>query len=96
MHPALTIAELLHLIFAEIKNPPRGFEASEMPDLTSLAAVARTCTGFRDPALDILWKRQDTMKNFLSCFPRDLTTVGYEKGGVDVMAGVVSSIAAFP
>ncbi|KAJ7856558.1 hypothetical protein B0H13DRAFT_2672998 [Mycena leptocephala] len=91
MHPALTISELLYLIFAEIKRSPRLFEPCDMPDLPSLAAVARTCTGFRDPALDLLWRHQDTMKDFLSCFPRDLTTanvLGCKKGGVGVVAGV--------
>ncbi|KAJ7856550.1 hypothetical protein B0H13DRAFT_1177678 [Mycena leptocephala] len=84
MHPALTIAELLPLIFEEIKR--RRF--SSEPDLPSLAAVARTCTGFRDPALDILWRRQVTLKNFFSCFPIDAQARVYKKGGVGVVAGV--------
>jgi hypothetical protein len=91
MHPALNIAELLHLIFAEIKCLPLSFE----PDLPSLAAVARTCTGFRDPALDILWAHQNTIKNFLSCFPTAARARGYEKGGVGVVAGVVGGTASF-
>jgi hypothetical protein len=88
MHPALTIPELLHLIFTEIK---RGFEPCNMPDLRSLAAVARTCTRFRDPALDILWRRQVTLKNFFSCFPNITNVRGSKEAGV--IAGLVSSTA---
>jgi hypothetical protein len=91
MHLALTIAELLPLIFEEIKRT----RFSSDPDLRSLAAVARTCTGFRDPALDILWRRQVTLKNFFSCFPIDAQASVYKKGGVGVVTGVVSSTVSF-
>jgi len=68
MHRALTITEILQHIFQDIDkdHDVRGVHP------ISLAALARTCTTFRDPALDILWEFQYTVMHLLECFPRGL------------------------
>ncbi|KAJ7042316.1 hypothetical protein C8F04DRAFT_1176472 [Mycena alexandri] len=40
--------------------------------LQELAVLARTCTGFRDIALDALWRYQDGILNLIWCMPADL------------------------
>lgn len=75
MHRSLRIPEIVELIFIEIRVPP-GALAEDAPDHArdrpTLAALARTCTAFLDPALNLLWEHQHTISNFLGCFPRDL------------------------
>ncbi|KDQ49973.1 hypothetical protein JAAARDRAFT_74445, partial [Jaapia argillacea MUCL 33604] len=36
------------------------------------ASLARTCRSFHEPALDILWKRQYSLKPLWKCLPSDL------------------------
>ncbi|KAJ7074771.1 hypothetical protein C8F01DRAFT_34915 [Mycena amicta] len=60
MHHCLRIAEVLGNIFENLER-----------DYAALAAVARTCTTFKEPALDGLWKRQNTLDNILKCLPTD-------------------------
>ncbi|KAJ6533966.1 hypothetical protein DFH09DRAFT_932442, partial [Mycena vulgaris] len=36
-----------------------------------LSALARTCRAFQDPALDILWRNQESLVPLLSCIPFD-------------------------
>ncbi|KAJ7118306.1 hypothetical protein C8R44DRAFT_738248 [Mycena epipterygia] len=65
MSRALKIPEIVDAIFAE-KND--GFPWSKRP----LAALARTCRAFHDPALHQLWRSQNTLHNLIRCLPRDL------------------------
>ncbi|KAJ6587513.1 hypothetical protein DFH09DRAFT_1074744 [Mycena vulgaris] len=47
----------------------------KIPELVVAVPVAisgLTCRTFQNPALDMLWRRQDTLLNFLKCFPNDL------------------------
>ncbi|KAJ7659809.1 hypothetical protein DFH06DRAFT_1297233 [Mycena polygramma] len=66
MHHCLTIPELVGMICGELH-----------PDTSSgtLAALAVTSRAFQDPALDLLWKNQMTLLNFLKCMPADLFSV---------------------
>ncbi|KAJ6592388.1 hypothetical protein B0H19DRAFT_1364940 [Mycena capillaripes] len=75
MHPALTISEIVGLIFSEVESSS-GHRHGTKRDLLSLAALARTCISFRDPALDLMWEYQRTIWNLLSCFPQDLISDG--------------------
>ncbi|KAJ7060511.1 hypothetical protein C8F01DRAFT_1293012, partial [Mycena amicta] len=60
MHNCLCIAEVLDNIFGHLGGLSyRG----------SLAAVARTCKTFTDPALDPLWAEQSNLENLLKCLP---------------------------
>ncbi|KAJ7116932.1 hypothetical protein C8R44DRAFT_879462 [Mycena epipterygia] len=60
MHRCLQIREILDMFF----EPADSYG--------TLAALARTCTTFQNPALDILWRNQDTLMNLLRCMPTDL------------------------
>jgi hypothetical protein len=70
MHRGLGILEIVEMICAQL-----GFESSESlsTDATSaLSALARTSQFFHNPALNVLWRHQDTIVNLLKCMPEDL------------------------
>ncbi|KAJ7464107.1 hypothetical protein FB451DRAFT_454329 [Mycena latifolia] len=69
MHRSLRIPEIAQMIVSHI-DPTSDVGAR--PDLASLA---RTCRLFHDHALDVLWKRQDTIANLVGCMPADLWTI---------------------
>ncbi|KAJ7060481.1 hypothetical protein C8F01DRAFT_1058566 [Mycena amicta] len=64
MHNCLCITEVLENIFGHL-----GTNYVGGPPLSSLAAVARTCKTFTDPALDVLWAEQSNLENLLKCLP---------------------------
>ena len=59
MHHCLQIPELLSIIFRYVHTQE------------TLARLARTCTDFRDPALNVLWHTQSTLLPLFKCLPRD-------------------------
>ncbi|KII93130.1 hypothetical protein PLICRDRAFT_87552 [Plicaturopsis crispa FD-325 SS-3] len=65
MHRCLTILDVLLVIF-------------ESQGITSrdLSRLARTCTTFCAPALDILWRGQEGLCALLECMPPDLWNIG--------------------
>ncbi|TFK34797.1 hypothetical protein BDQ12DRAFT_715125 [Crucibulum laeve] len=65
MHHCLLISEIVHLI-------------CEHASLSSLAALARTCCFFHDPALTVLWRDIPSITPLLMCFPIGLV---YPNGG---------------
>ncbi|KAJ7495536.1 hypothetical protein FB451DRAFT_367085 [Mycena latifolia] len=69
MHRGLMIPEIVRNIVEEVELPP---ESMKRLDLRALAAFARTCTTFLEPALDLLWSDQPTVANLLATFPDDL------------------------
>ncbi|KAJ7155654.1 hypothetical protein C8R46DRAFT_1356123 [Mycena filopes] len=64
MHRCLQIQEIITLILGNLSPETRG----DARDLTSLARTAKI---FQDPALDILWKTQNSAVNLLRCMPAD-------------------------
>ncbi|KAJ6453917.1 hypothetical protein C8R45DRAFT_1112181 [Mycena sanguinolenta] len=62
MHRSLRIPEIISQIFSHL-DPDPGAGAAD------LAALARTCRIFHDPALDALWWEQDTIMNLMRCMP---------------------------
>ncbi|KAJ7060565.1 hypothetical protein C8F01DRAFT_1293133 [Mycena amicta] len=60
MHHCLRIAEVLEKIFENLER-----------NHAALAAVARTCTMFKETVLEGLRKRQNTLDNILKCLPPD-------------------------
>ncbi|KAF8140812.1 hypothetical protein K438DRAFT_1879252 [Mycena galopus ATCC 62051] len=78
MHHTFRIPEILHLIFAKLQIPiphRQYFSRSQRKKCLGcrdFAALARTCKIFRDPALDFLWREQDTLVNLLKCLPSHL------------------------
>ncbi|KAG1744568.1 uncharacterized protein EDB91DRAFT_191157 [Suillus paluster] len=66
MHPALLISEVLLDIFThvnKIPGPPNGRQLS-------LAALARTCKTFHEPAMDLLWAQLNGIEPLLGCVTR--------------------------
>ncbi|KAJ7143946.1 hypothetical protein C8R44DRAFT_759174 [Mycena epipterygia] len=73
MHRSFRIPEIPDLIVSEIGVPPEPHDGRYGDGaLPVLAALARTCTTFQGPALDRLWRHQETLVNFLDCFPEGL------------------------
>ncbi|KAJ7841557.1 hypothetical protein B0H13DRAFT_2676771 [Mycena leptocephala] len=64
--PEILDAIFSHLAYCPILPGRFGCGAKD------LAALARTCKTFRDPALDILWSRQQSLTPALRCLPDDL------------------------
>ncbi|KAJ7162671.1 hypothetical protein C8R43DRAFT_1062958 [Mycena crocata] len=60
MHRAFSILEVIEAVFCELYVPKE------------LAALAVTCKSFQDPALDVLWRTQDSIIPLLACMPDDL------------------------
>ncbi|KAJ7154860.1 hypothetical protein C8R43DRAFT_1235141 [Mycena crocata] len=77
MHHCLTVVELVVEIFSHLNAEPR-YLATE--DSKALAALARCCTLFHGPALDILWRKQDNFLKILRCLPSDLVSINFQSG----------------
>ncbi|KAJ7060552.1 hypothetical protein C8F01DRAFT_1143080 [Mycena amicta] len=86
MHRALAILELVHEIVEHVKNvkdevvqnpsEPGDSDAESdfeyfPPASETLLALATTCTTFQEPALDALWREQNTLDNLVKCLPSD-------------------------
>ncbi|KAK7044488.1 hypothetical protein R3P38DRAFT_3176739 [Favolaschia claudopus] len=56
MHQCLQVVEIVSLVCEEIEK-------------RSLPSFARVCKAFNDPALDVLWRHQDSLGNILRCMP---------------------------
>ncbi|KAJ7635322.1 hypothetical protein FB45DRAFT_1057183 [Roridomyces roridus] len=68
MDRKINMPEILDIIFRLVCNPRKSGDAGT----ESLAALARTCTTFRNPALNILWCHQSSVQSALTLFPQDL------------------------
>ncbi|KAJ6563244.1 hypothetical protein B0H10DRAFT_1119642 [Mycena sp. CBHHK59/15] len=75
MHRSLQIREILEMMFSHLS--PVDLPGADSHDLTSLA---RTCTTFLGPALDLLWREQFTIVNILKCIPDDLLDIEHPAG----------------
>jgi hypothetical protein len=64
MHHFFSIPELVELICEELAHP--------RPLRKDLATFARTATVFHHPAVDILWRHQNSPMNVILCMPADL------------------------
>lgn len=74
--------ELLDLVFRRIVR----WHESEIfleRDRCTLAALARTCRTFHDPALDILWYELSSLLPLLSTLPPDLCVITRENNASD-------------
>ncbi|KAJ7187261.1 hypothetical protein C8R46DRAFT_1342408 [Mycena filopes] len=78
MHRALAILEITENICEELNDA-----LSSKDGRKSLAALARTGKVFEDPALDVLWRKQDTLDNILKCLPSKLWDVAPGPRGGD-------------
>ncbi|KAJ7101433.1 hypothetical protein B0H15DRAFT_411631 [Mycena belliarum] len=69
MHHCLGIPEIISLICGELAGP---YSYLSPANKGALAALARTSRDFQGPALEILWKKQETLENILKCLPSNL------------------------
>ncbi|KAJ7210703.1 hypothetical protein GGX14DRAFT_565313 [Mycena pura] len=67
MHRSLRVLELVTMISDEI-------------DRQTLSSFGRACKMFRDPALDVLWRHQNTLMNLLRCMPEGIWDESDEEG----------------
>lgn len=44
------------------------FVSDDLVERRTLAALARTCRAFSDPALDYLWRKLDSLKPLIRCY----------------------------
>jgi hypothetical protein len=73
MHRALEVVELVENICAHLgPADPVKLKSDAARDL---ALLARASTIFLDPALDVLWKSQDSLVHLLRCMPHDLLVI---------------------
>ena len=63
MHQTLHIPGLLQNIFGRSSTLERDSNNAD------LAALARTCKAFKEPALDLLWEELDDLSPLLRCLP---------------------------
>ncbi|KAJ7059754.1 hypothetical protein C8F01DRAFT_1370619 [Mycena amicta] len=66
MHRCLRIPEMVHLVLSHF-----DIFYFDKVSTAQVYALARTCSTFQFPALDILWKEQKTLLNLLKCVPED-------------------------
>ncbi|OJA18954.1 hypothetical protein AZE42_06037 [Rhizopogon vesiculosus] len=62
--------EVLFHIFTTIDGAGEGSRDQRRESRATIAAVARTCRAFKEPALDVLWKNIDGIKPLISRFPQ--------------------------
>ena len=68
MHPALEIPEILLDIFHHC-CPPDLSEVDRKEAIPDLAALARSCRTFKEPALDVLWGVLIDLSPLVRCLP---------------------------
>ncbi|KAJ6455319.1 hypothetical protein C8R47DRAFT_1166175 [Mycena vitilis] len=78
MHNCLRIPEIIDMICSYV--PPYSARTADGRVHCDLAAVARTCIVFRDPALDHLWKSTELPALLTRCMPSDLWAVDTTHG----------------
>lgn len=61
-HPALQVPEILSIIFG-------NFYGENFTDEDSLAALARTCKAFFEPAVSVLWRRLESLATLFNVIP---------------------------
>lgn len=70
MHHALEIQEILSNIFEHCSPPVPPIYSYHYETATpDLAALARTCRAFKEPALDVLWRALIDFSRLARCLP---------------------------
>ncbi|KAJ6505660.1 hypothetical protein C8R47DRAFT_1037617 [Mycena vitilis] len=75
MHTALQIPEILDLICLEVDTDDDSLGTPRSGSKQTLARLARVCRMFERPALDVLWREQEDLRNLLACMPADLWSI---------------------
>ncbi|KAF9465369.1 hypothetical protein BDZ94DRAFT_1320423 [Collybia nuda] len=80
MHRCLLIPEIVRLICSEVDRSFVGAERRR-----TVKALAQTCRLFQEPALDILWRKLDSLTPLIKCIPSGLW--GLEREALDESVG---------
>lgn len=103
MHRVFLIPELTSKIAEECTTPTlpgHGWSSKYWTGNTitegmrTLNALARTCHVLMEPALDVLWYRQDTLTRLLRCLPDDLWRVAKASDGRTELASLTQFVAS--
>ncbi|KAG2125452.1 hypothetical protein DEU56DRAFT_825168 [Suillus clintonianus] len=70
MHRALFVSEVLLEIFINLNQLPTTEGWTQSLTQRSLAALARTCKTFHEPAMDLLWANMPGLRPLLGCVTR--------------------------
>jgi hypothetical protein len=71
MHRALLVSDVLLEIFAYLDpDLSRHGSVAKLTALAALAALARTCKIFHEPAMNLLWADMYGITPLLGCVPR--------------------------
>ncbi|KAF6751739.1 hypothetical protein DFP72DRAFT_1172138 [Ephemerocybe angulata] len=73
-------------IVSEILDHVCTSETPIRQQYATLAALARTCTQFHGPAVDVLWRTQQTIVPLIMCLPSDAYTVNKVRKNNTVLA----------
>ena len=102
MHHALKIQEILHYIFTYCAPPilrDIGYHPLHRTHANAdLAALARTCRAFKEPALDILWKVLRDLSPLARCLPEASHRLSPENvvSVLYVLLGILYNPSAIP
>lgn len=107
MHHCLYVPELASRIAEACAPYYRDVctEATRMPELGTVYALARTCRTLQGPALDVIWYYQFGLQNLVKCMPEDLWEISkrenpddrrrVENGGRGTIAPYDELVTAF-
>ncbi|KAJ7109555.1 hypothetical protein C8R43DRAFT_1139661 [Mycena crocata] len=86
MHRGLEILEVVEMICAQVASETKDLYPLSKDAAHTLAVLARTSTTFLNPALDVLWRNQETLVNLLRCMPNDVWEINERVGnrGLDI------------
>ncbi|OAX39075.1 hypothetical protein K503DRAFT_113858 [Rhizopogon vinicolor AM-OR11-026] len=72
VHVCLLPTEILLDIFTIIRDDKALSWMRPFREYSTIAALARTCRAFKEPALDVLWKNMDGLGPLVSCLPENV------------------------
>ncbi|KAJ6551945.1 hypothetical protein B0H19DRAFT_1264557 [Mycena capillaripes] len=79
MHRALELLDIVEIICEQVADQPIFSRYRR-----ELAYLATTCKSFLNPALNALWREQETICNVLKCMPEDLWDISEYNDGDDL------------
>ncbi|KAF8441667.1 hypothetical protein L210DRAFT_3537868 [Boletus edulis BED1] len=84
MHHALQIQEILFNIFGHCYQYSALSGDIDQHSSSDVAALARTCRAFKEPALDVLWQELDELSPLVRCVPK----ASHQLSSEDDMPGI--------
>ncbi|KAG0709191.1 hypothetical protein DFH29DRAFT_778848, partial [Suillus ampliporus] len=69
MHYALKLNDIIYILFRHVNEPSVNHEPGGNVGQKTLAALARTCRLFHEPALDVLWGDLYFPHPLIRCLP---------------------------